>query len=237
MNLSVPIYQLKRQAKLLSRHDGVPLHEALNSIAKQEGFQSWSLLAARHAESGPAAKILAALEIGDLVLLGARPGHGKTLMGLELIVETIKSGNQAAFYSLEYTENELSEQFAALGADVTASGNMLTMDTSDDICADYIIGLLSNAPRGTVVVVDYLQLLDQNRARPVLATQISALKSFAETAGVIIVMISQIDRSYDPIAKPLPDVSDVRLPNSLDLNLFTKTIFLNDGAANLQAVG
>ena len=170
-------------------------------------------------------------------MLGARPGHGKTLMGLELIVETIKSGNQAAFYSLEYTENELSEQFAALGADVTASGNMLTMDTSDDICADYIIGLLSNAPRGTVVVVDYLQLLDQNRARPVLATQISALKSFAETAGVIIVMISQIDRSYDPIAKPLPDVSDVRLPNSLDLNLFTKTIFLNDGAANLQAVG
>ena len=237
MNLSVPIYQLKRQAKLLSRHDGVPLHEALNSIAKQEGFQSWSLLAARHAESGPAAKILAALEIGDLVLLGARPGHGKTLMGLELIVETIKSGNQAAFYSLEYTENELSEQFAALGADVTASGDMLTMDTSDDICADYIIELLSNAPRGTVVVVDYLQLLDQNRARPVLATQISALKSFAETAGVIIVMISQIDRSYDPIAKPLPDVSDVRLPNSLDLNLFTKTIFLNDGAANLQAVG
>ena len=237
MKLSVPIYQLKRQAKLLSRHDDVPLHEALNSIAKQEGFQSWSLLAARHAEGGPATKILAALEIGDLVLLGARPGHGKTLMGLELIVETIKSGNQAAFYSLEYTENELSEQFAALGADVTASGNMLTMDTSDDICADYIIGLLSNAPRGTVVVVDYLQLLDQNRARPVLATQISALKSFAETAGIIIVMISQIDRSYDPIAKPLPDVSDVRLPNSLDLNLFTKTIFLNDGAANLQAVG
>ena len=87
------------------------------------------------------------------------------------------------------------------------------------------------------MVVDYLQLLDQNRARPVLATQISVLKSFAETAGIIIVMISQFDRSYDPIAKPLPDVSDVRLPNSLDLNLFTKTIFLNDGAANLQAVG
>ena len=44
MNLSAPIYKLKRNAKLLSRNDGIPLHQALDRIARNEGFKSWSLL-------------------------------------------------------------------------------------------------------------------------------------------------------------------------------------------------
>ncbi len=65
MRLSAPIYQLKRQAKLLSRENSVPLNEALSVIAKREGFQSWSLLAARYGKTGPATKIFAALKPGD----------------------------------------------------------------------------------------------------------------------------------------------------------------------------
>jgi replicative DNA helicase len=236
MRLSVPIYQLKRQAKLRSRQDGVSLSEALNRAAKNEGFESWGLLASHYAERRPAEKILNALSAGDLVLLGARPGHGKTLMGLELIIEALKSERHAAFYSLECTENDVVERLTALGAKGMAANDLLKLDTSDRICADYIIEQLGNAPRGSIVVIDYLQLLDQNRTMPALSPQVSALKTFAESVGIIVVMLSQIDRSYDPVAKPLPDVTDVRLPNALDLNLFTKTVFMNDGAANLQAV-
>ena len=57
--------------------------------------------------------------------------------------------------------------------------------------------------------------------------QVRALKSFARDKGVIVVFISQIDRSYDPSLKPCPDLDDVRLPNPLDLKLFDKTCFLN----------
>jgi len=235
MKLSAPIYRLKRQAKQLSRESAVPLNEALNSIAKWEGFQSWSLLATQHAKSGHAAMILAGLNPGDLVLLGARPGHGKTLMGLEFIIEAINAGNQATFYSLEYTEKDIAERLSALGSDILTNKDAFTFDTSDDICADYIIEGLSSAPRGTVVVIDYLQLLDQNRSKPIIATQLPALKTFAETAGLIVIMISQIDRNYDPTTKSLPDITDVRMPNSIDLELFTKMIFINDGELNLQA--
>jgi len=42
-------------------------------------------------------------------------------------------------------------------------------------------------------------------------------------------LISQIDQSYDPLAKPLPDIADIRSPNPLDLPLFTKMVFLNGG--------
>lgn len=237
MGLSVPIYQLKRQAKQSSRKNGVPLTEALNCVAKKEGFESWSLLASQQAGLSTATKVLDALVPGDLVLLGARPGHGKTLMGLELVIESIKRNNDAAFYSLECTESEIAKRFAILGANTTALGDKLTVDTSDEICADYIISRLGRAPRGTVVLVDYLQLLDQKRTRPALADQVSALNSFAKTAGVIIILISQIDRSYDSTGKSLPDISDVRLPNALDLTVFTKAVFMNDGTAKLQTVG
>jgi hypothetical protein len=46
MKLSAPIYHLKRKAKLLSPEENIPLHEALDRIASQEGFGGWSLLAA-----------------------------------------------------------------------------------------------------------------------------------------------------------------------------------------------
>ena len=47
MNLSAPIHQLKRKARLLSRAERIPLHAALDRIAVEEGYRSWSLLAAK----------------------------------------------------------------------------------------------------------------------------------------------------------------------------------------------
>ena len=67
------------------------------------------------------------------------------------------------------------------------------------------------------MVVDYLQLLDQKRGDPELMVQVRALQSFARDRGLIIVFISQIDRSYDPSMKSCPISGDVRLPNPLDL--------------------
>ncbi len=106
MRLSAPVYRLKRQARLLSRRDRVPLHQALDRAAAEEGFASWSLLAAKAAEATPAGSLLAQLAPGDLVLVGARPRQGKTLMSLELAVEAMKSGHRSVFFTLEYTHTD-----------------------------------------------------------------------------------------------------------------------------------
>src|SRR5262245_53486156 len=50
--------------------------------SREEGFQSWSQLAAAAANHFPTSHLLEQLQPGDLVLLGARPGQGKTVMGL-----------------------------------------------------------------------------------------------------------------------------------------------------------
>ncbi len=234
MKLSAPIYHLKRKAKLLSREEGIPLHKALDRIALQEGYSGWSLLAAKQPEIAPASKLFAHLAPGDLVLLGARPGHGKTLLSLELAVEAIKSGNRSAFYTLEYTEKDILDRFRSIGVDPARLDGLFEFDCSDAINADYIMEAMASAPLGTLIVVDYLQLLDQKRENPALAAQVGALKSFAQDRGLIMVFISQIDRSYDPLKKPCPDAGDVRLPNPLNLKLFDKLFFLNNGEVRFQ---
>jgi replicative DNA helicase len=86
-----------------------------------------------------------------------------------------------------------------------------------------------------LVVVDYLQLLDQKRGNPELMVQVRALQAFARQRGLIVVFISQIDRRYDPTVKACPDLEDVRLPNPVDLGLFSKTCFLNNGEVRFGA--
>lgn len=236
MKLSSPIYRLKRRARILARNAGIPLNRALDRIAQDEGFRSWSLLAARAAVQRPAARILAGLRDGELLLIAARPGHGKTLLGLELLIEAGKSGRRGVFFTLEYTACETEDRIRALGAESDALGEFPEIVASDDICADVIICHLANAPRGSVAVIDYLQILDQRRETPELAVQVAALQRFARQRGVSVAFISQIDRSWNPSVRPLPDLADIRLPNPLDLGLFDRSCFLNDGEIRLQAV-
>lgn len=235
MKLSAPIYHLKRKAKRLSRDEGIPLHDALDRIATTEGFSAWSMLAAKTAAATPANKLFPQFRPGDLVLVGARPGQGKTLMGLELAVEAMKSGHRAAFFSLEYTAKDVLDRLRAIGVEPAEFDKLFEVDCSDAISADYIVKQMATAPRGTVVVIDYLQLLDQRRENPDLTVQVRALKSFACDKGLIVVFISQIDRTYDPAIKSCPDLSDVRLPNPLDLKLFDKMCFMNESGVQFRA--
>ncbi|MCD9187748.1 MAG: DNA helicase [Pyrinomonadaceae bacterium] len=182
-----------------------------------------------------ASSLFARLSPGDLMILGARPRQGKTQLGLGLAVEAMKSGRNGAFFTLEYTANEVFELFKSIGEDAAQFGNVFKFDASDRINAEYLMAELAEMPSGTMVVVDYLQLLDRKRENPELATQIGALKSFAAERGLIMVFLSQIDRSYAATDGACPNLDDVRLPNPLDLTLFDKACFLSDNEIRFSA--
>ena len=140
------------------------------------------------------------------------------------------------FFTLEFTEQQAREHIRSLDEGYQDLGDALEIVTSNEISADYIIRHLSASDRGTVAVIDYLQILDQQRSKPALSDQILALKDFARKTGVVLGFISQIDRSFDPAIRPLPDIRDIRLPNLIDLGLFTKACFLHNGEAQLQDI-
>jgi hypothetical protein len=237
MKLSAPIFRLKHRAKILAREKRIPRNRALDQIAEGEGYKSWSLLSAHASARGTSKKLYTRVNHGDLVLLGARPRNGKTLMCLRLAVEAMNSGQEAVFFSLDATEAEIRSLFQIINVDPARFEGRFEFDGSDDINAEYIIERLRSARPGTMVIIDYLQLLDQKRTNPELAIQVSSLKAFAKSQGLIMVFSSQIDRSYDATKTPWPDLDGIRLPNPLDLSLFDTTCFLKDGEAQIGAVG
>ncbi|GHB20336.1 replicative DNA helicase [Pseudovibrio japonicus] len=236
MRLSSPIYKLKRQAKLAARDSGIPLHAALDQLAQKEGYKSWSHLSSATSPSGHARNLLKQLQPGDLVLIAARPGQGKTLFGLELALQANQSGWQSHFFTLEYTPADVLNRITQLGRKPEEISSSFNLDCSDEICASYVLDQLHHTQQKALVVIDYLQLLDQKRKNPELTEQLSELKDFTRNTGHIILMISQVHRNFDLAAKPLPDLSDIRLPNSVDLTTFTKTCFLHKGEIEFRAV-
>jgi replicative DNA helicase len=234
MRLSSPIYKLKRRAKLLARDNGMRLHEALNQIATKEGFMDWSQLASNYSKATPAKEIMSQIGSGDMVLIGARPGHGKTLLGLELTALAEKINRTGYVFTLDYNEADVWERIEKLGFDPKGFDRPLVVDTSDNICAAHIIECLSSTPDDALIVVDYLQLLDQRRSNPPLDEQVRALKKFVTERGAIIVIISQIDRAFELSSGGLPNIDDIRLPNPVDLSLFDKRCFLHDGKVEIE---
>ncbi|MBP1850088.1 DNA helicase [Rhizobium halophytocola] len=236
MALSAPIFMLKRKAKLMSRRDKMKLGDALDRVARAEGYNAWSHLAGSIGTDGRTQDLaqLARFVAGETVLIGARPGQGKTLFGLRLLIAAAKTGRTGAFFTLDYTQRDFDARLSRLGTNRDQLGPDFAFHDSDGINADYIIAALAEAGAGSIGVIDYLQLLDQRRDNPPLQDQIAALKAFARSSGVILVFISQIDRMFDDSGRTLPDLSDIRLPNHLDLQLFDKFVFLNAGETGFR---
>lgn len=143
-------------------------------------------------------------------------------------------GRRSTLFSLEYTERQARECFHALSHGLPRT--LPEIITSDSICADDIVSHLTGSPNGTVAVIDYLQILDQQRTKPPLSEQMSVLRAFARNTGIILECISQIDRSFEPEAASVPTLSNLRLPNPIPPGTFSKACFLNTGGVRSQTL-
>ncbi|MCP4915061.1 MAG: DNA helicase [Oligoflexia bacterium] len=230
MKLSAPIHVLKNQAKKLKAQKSIPLNKALDVIAQREGFSSWSLLNVKNKESLPSKEdeILNYLNDGDLVLIASRPGLGKTTFTLKLLYQALKEERHSFFFSLEYTHRDVAEKMAGIDQDIGHNNPFFKFDFSDEISANYIIERTKELIKpGSLIGIDYLQLLDQKRTNPELQEQVDSLKSFAKEKNCILIFISQVDRKFE-YGEKQPSLEDIRLPNPIDLNLFNKVIFLEN---------
>lgn len=240
MKLSSPIHVLKSKAKKLKIEHSISMTQALNLVAKEEGFNSWSLLISKKSDILPRkySEILDFFNNGDLVLIGARPGFGKTSFTMGLFVQAIEQERPKGFcFTLAETHKDLAGRIATYNERIGENDDRFDLNYSNDICAEYIISVAEEKVQpGSVIVIDYLQLLDEKRTNPPLQDQILQLKNFAKEKGCIIIFLSQIAREIEYRVNQRPTTNDIRLPNPLDTNLLNKMIFLyRDNKSSNQA--
>ena len=240
MKLSAPVYVLKSQAKNLKKTREISLSEALNEIAKKEGYATWSLLVSKHENSLPHkySQVLDFLNPGDLVLVAARPRRGKSTFAAGLVSQANESGRPISYlFTVLERKRDSQERIGIYLGSGQQKDDVCIIDSSDDISAEYIIAAVEkNISPGALIVVDYLQLMDEKRINPPIQDQIEKLKAFAKENCCIFIFLGQIDPEVDGRETRKPGLKDVRLPNPLDLNLFNKTIFMYQDGTDVDQV-
>ena len=177
---------------------------------------------------------------GNLVIVGARPGIGKTSFCLNLATNIAKSSKKAVcIFSLEMTNDELVKRIISSESRVH-SEKIRTgqLDTSDwekianacsglsetDIYIDDTSSITLTAMKAKLrriknlglVVVDYLQLMESEikRKDASKATEVGdisrGLKLLAKELGVPVIVCSQLSRSSEKEKERKPMLSDLR---------------------------
>lgn len=240
MKLSAPIHVLKFQAQQLKKEKAITNTEALDLIAKREGFNSWALLQSKKDDMFPKSyeEILGFFNSGDIVLIGSRPSKGKTVFTIGLLVQAIQKKSAKNYcFSLSEVHKDIAARMAVYDETIGEKNNYLELDYSNDISAKYIIEKTQKTiSKGSVIVIDYLQLLDEKKSNPPIQDQVEQLKNYAKEKECIVIFISQLNRDIESRLDIKPSMEDIRLPNPLELKFFNKIILLHRENENSQVV-
>jgi replicative DNA helicase len=183
--------------------------------------------------------IIGGFRAGGLYIVGARPGVGKTIVGLQIAWELSKTG-PVSFHSLEMGKHELYNRIVASQAEVylgsIEKGNLQEWEwerilkVRTEIQSHRLaihdksgqnllqIRASANSVKGSgelkAVVVDYLGLIqdtEKGRKRYEMITDISiGLKNLARDLNVPIIALAQLNRGPEQRRDSKPDMADLR---------------------------
>ncbi|RRR66084.1 MAG: replicative DNA helicase [Candidatus Viridilinea halotolerans] len=184
------------------------------------------------------------LKAGELVVLAARPGVGKTALALCMAYHVACRGHHVGIFSLEMDRELLLQRLIAIAMGVPTnhiprllrSGNVDAINALAHVAGLPIHVDHSPAPRITAIrdrarhlanvypidlwIVDYLQLVqsDNNRDDEVRRiTQISqGLAGFAREQRTPVLALSQLSRNVENRANHVPVLADLRGSGSIE---------------------
>lgn len=183
-------------------------------------------------------KFMGGLHRQELTTIGARPGVGKTMLGMQMALRVSTNGKKVMFTSLEMSVTQICERIIASNTDIDSirlrTGNIKDDEWAEIIRvaslyenADFILDKTSRTVqhirakvrkyKPEMVIIDYLQLLqsgtrEQSREREV-ATMARDLKLMSLEFNIPVIMLSQLRRDAEG---RVPNMSDLRESGAIE---------------------
>ena len=161
------------------------------------------------------------LRAGQLIVVGGRPGTGKSVLMLQMLLASVSPAQAGVFVSLEMLAAEITERLSKRFSRQTLQGlNVHYLDSTSNLNA--IAALLKvTARRRNLcgIAVDYLQLLEvaagrnDNREREI-AKASRTLKRLALDLQVPIIVGSQLSRETEKRGQPT--LADLRESGAIE---------------------
>lgn len=180
--------------------------------------------------------ITGGLEGGDVIIIGARPGVGKSAFVSQVILEMAKAGKQVGFYNLEMSDKQVYERLlsnqSGIGLNRIRRGFKFLGDKKErfEKANEVLRGLGILISSGTksvseirnecrhqeldCIIIDYLQLIKadvryHSRTSEVGAIS-KAIKSLAMELNVPIIALSQLNRTSEMRETKEPTMGELR---------------------------
>jgi replicative DNA helicase len=203
-------------------------------------------------------RVAGALRPGELCVLAARPGIGKTSLALQHVAAAMQAGKQAVVFSLEMTGEELCQRLARQRCGAAAGREVLARWIRKHLAGERHLQIYDGAagaslaqiesrsrlhaagPRGlALIVVDYLQLVAppadlrrENRERQV-ATISRALKLLALELRTPLLLAAQLNRESEKEDRR-PRLTDLRESGAIEQDADAVWFLHPDQAAGPQ---
>lgn len=182
---------------------------------------------------------------GQMIVVGARPGVGKTSFCLNLATNVAQSGATVALFSLEMSDEEIAQRLLSSRSGIPladirsgrirddqwtpiieATEELGRLDVLvDDTSGTNVTEIRAKARRMLhgkdkgIVIIDYLQLMSSaskdNRATAV-GEMSRGMKVMAKELGVPVVALSQLNRGVEGRPNKRPQLSDLRESGSIE---------------------
>lgn len=222
-------------------------------VSTKEALKEWiEHLSTAHERSGSGLStgfaqlddITLGFKPGELIILAARPGQGKTVFALQIAGHAVKAGHGVLFFSLEMQTRELisrlvscqsgtmfrniqtgdldAEQWERITQCITAVQDKgLYIDDRGDQNIDELRAVARsehNKHHIDLVVVDYLQLVNGDGESDVVRVgNVSKnLKAMAKELNCPVLALSQFSRSVEQRADGRPKLSDLRSSGQIE---------------------
>ncbi len=191
-------------------------------------------------------RMITGLNKSDLIILGARPGMGKTSFALNIARNVaVNSGKAVCFFSLEMTRDQLAsrlisgeagvessklrtgelenDEWAALaGASSNLSKANLYFDETSDITVPQMKAKIRRLKNVGLVIIDYLGLMHGARHTDNRVQEISEitrnLKIMAKELNIPVIACAQLSRGTEQkgVKSHRPALSDLRDSGSIE---------------------